>query len=785
MPTENQPDGKASPEQSSLIELPIAGAAEKTAALPPASPYIGVQIKDRYRIERELGRGGFGAVYLARDEQLSSRPVVIKVLLDRTGESEWFLKKFREEREALARIDHPGVVGVLDAGEMPDGKPFLVMQFVDGQTLRAALKKEEFSLPRIAHIVRKVGQALGAAHDRGVYHRDLKPENIMLQDLGEGEELVKIIDFGIATVRSSSGGPQAEATRVAGTGPYMAPEQIMGSPSAASDVYALGVIAYEMVTGRCPFQSESVTQMYLLQKEGIPVKPRELCPDLPPAAEDCILKALCFEQNQRYARVREFGEEFARSVLQGSGAIPSDSQASPVSRQPTASVARSKSGSLAAGSGASSGSQQGLEVAHLLFMDVVGYSLLPMDRQTQVLQHLQELVSNTAEFRRAQASGELLSLPTGDGMSLVFFRDLMAPVQCAVELCRALRSVPEIKLRIGVHSGPVFRVADINANLNVAGGGINMAQRVMDSGDAGHILLSRSVAETLMELSQWAPHVHDLGEQEVKHGVRIHLFNLYTDEVGNPEIPRKCAGAKTSARRKAGKRPLAEPKKAARTKLAVIGSLTMVAVLAVVGFFIGINRKPSQPATPAPALPERMFSYHIVVQRFRDGQPYREPFVLPGEMIFQSDYRVRLVVTSPQAGHLYVLNEGPTSSAGVPSFNILFPGSGEPASLAANQTIQIPAAEKHWIVFDEQEGTEKLWMVWSVESVEALEAAKAFGESEHQGMIADPGLLRSIQMFLNQRQASPPSVKRDDEKAQTIVRGQSDVIVRLINLEHH
>jgi len=428
-------------------------------------------------------------------------------------------------------------------------------------------------------------------------------------------------------------------------------------------------------------------------------------------------------------------------------------------------------------------SQPELEVAHLLFMDVVGYSLLPMDRQTQVIRQLQELVSKTTEFQRTQASGELLSLPTGDGMSLVFFRDLMAPVQCAVELCRALRSVPEIKLRIGIHSGPVFRLADINANRNVAGGGINLAQRVMDSGDAGHILLSGSVAETLMQLSQWAPHVHDLGVQEVKHGVRIHLFNLCSDEFGNPEVPRKLAAPKTRLRQKAVNPIPAELNMAARKKLAVIGILMVAAILAAAGIFIGMNPGASQPATPS--LPERTFSYHIVVQRYRDGKPYRDSFVLPGEMIFQSDYRIRLVVTSPQAGQLYVLNEGPSSSPGVPSFNILFPGSGKSARLEANRTIRIPAEEQHWIVFDEQEGVEQLWMVWSEESVEALEAAKAFGESAHQGRIADPSLLRSVQTFLNQHRASPPSVLRDDKKAETIVRGQSDVIVKQVNLEHH
>lgn len=456
----------------------------------------------------------------------------------------------------------------------------------------------------------------------------------------------------------------------------------------------------------------------------------------------------------------------------------------PTENQPDGKASSEQSPSEASSTGAATASQPELQVAHLLFIDVVGYSLLPMDRQTQVLQRLQEVVSNTAEFRRAQASGELITLPTGDGMALVFLRDLMAPVQCSAELSRALRNDPEIKLRMGINSGPVFRVADINANRNVAGGGINLAQRVMDCGDAGHILLSRSVAENLTQLSQWAPYIHDLGEHEVKHGVRVHLFNLYTDEVGNPEIPRSLTGRKGTAhsrsRQEIGKQETAAGNFFTRRKLAVAAGLAAAAILAAAGIFIGTRRQPSQPAASG-----RTFGYHIVVQRFRDGKPFREPFVLPGEMIFQSDYRIRLVLSSPQAGHLYVLNEGPSSSPGVPRFNILFPGSGEPARFAANQTIQIPADEKRWIVFDEQEGTEKLWLVWSLESVASLEKAKSFGESEHQGMIADPALNREVEDFLNHNQAAPPTVQRDDQKAQTIVRGQNDVIVKLVNLEHH
>ena len=153
---------------------------------------------------------------------------------------------------------------------------------------------------------------------------------------------------------------------------------------------------------------------------------------------------------------------------------------------------------------------------------------------------LQAAVRNTSEFARAEADEQLIRLPTGDGMALVFFQDPVAPVRCAMELSRILRNFPNIKLRMGIHSGPVYRVADINANRNVAGGGINTAQRVMDCGDAGHILVSSAVAEVIAQLSIWRPMLHDLGEVEVKHGLRLRIFNLYNDEVGNPGIPNKA-----------------------------------------------------------------------------------------------------------------------------------------------------------------------------------------------------------------------------------------------------
>ncbi|MGH9538306.1 MAG: tetratricopeptide repeat protein, partial [Terriglobales bacterium] len=178
-------------------------------------------------------------------------------------------------------------------------------------------------------------------------------------------------------------------------------------------------------------------------------------------------------------------------------------------------------------------------MAHVLFMDIVGYSKLPIDHQEAALRTLQGVVSSAPEFLQAQANDEMIGLPTGDGMALVFFEDAETAARCALEINRTLKSHRSIPLRMGLHSGPVYRVADINANQNVAGEGINIAQRVMDCGDAGHILTSKSVADVLGQLSSWKDRLHDLGEAEVKHGVRVHLYNLYTEDAGSAELPRK------------------------------------------------------------------------------------------------------------------------------------------------------------------------------------------------------------------------------------------------------
>src|SRR6266481_6990365 len=185
-----------------------------------------------------------------------------------------------------------------------------------------------------------------------------------------------------------------------------------------------------------------------------------------------------------------------------------------------------------------------LEIGHVLFIDIVGYSKLLITDQSERLQKLKEIVWGTEQFRQAQAEGKLLRLPTGDGGALVFRNNPEAPVLCAMEISKELKRHPELQVRMGIHSGPVNEITDLNAQANIAGAGINIAQRIMDCGDAGHILLSQHVAEDLEQYPHWQPHLHELGECEVKHGVRIHAVNFYTDDVGKPEMPERFRQAK-------------------------------------------------------------------------------------------------------------------------------------------------------------------------------------------------------------------------------------------------
>src|SRR2546423_9899202 len=222
-----------------------------------------------------------------------------------------------------------------------------------------------------------------------------------------------------------------------------------------------------------------------------------------------------------------------------------------------------------------------LEIGHVLFIDIVGYSKLLIEEQKERLNQLTEIVLGTAQVR-ASTDEQLVRLPTGDGMALVFQHSAEEPARCALEIAEALRKHPELPVRMGIHSGPVSEVKDVSGRTNIAGAGINMAQRVMDCGDAGHILLSQHVADDLIQYRQWAPRLRDLGDCEVKHGVRLHLVNLYAEPLGNPEPPEKfrqiAAATPTPA-------PVKKPRRMPWHEVVVVAVLLALLIGAGVFFF--------------------------------------------------------------------------------------------------------------------------------------------------------------------------------------------------------
>ena len=235
-----------------------------------------------------------------------------------------------------------------------------------------------------------------------------------------------------------------------------------------------------------------------------------------------------------------------------------------------------------------------LEIAHVLFTDIVGYSKLPIHQQRAVVERLNEIVRGSDEYQAAETAGRLITIPTGDGITLVFYQNPEAPVECALEISRVLKKHPELQLRMGIHSGPVSGVIDVTGKANVAGAGINMAQRVMDCGDAGHILLSKHVAEDLEQYPHWQPYLHELGECEVKHGVRVSVVNLCTEELGNPAVPEKLKAARLAA--------AARRKRTAFRRL-LLGVLVLLAVLGAIGLLF--FRYAPRFAARALAVPEK------------------------------------------------------------------------------------------------------------------------------------------------------------------------------------
>jgi serine/threonine-protein kinase len=555
----------------------ISSSNRNSGSLPTADrgdSLVGTTIAGRYLVERKLGHGGFGKVYLARDVTLHHRAVVIKVLLEASLADPYVVTKFRQEVEALSRIDHPNVVSVLEAGEH-DGKPFIVMQYVDGVTLRTKIPAEGMDLERAASILTQIGAALEDVHEQRIFHRDLKPENILLQLKG-GKEWVKIVDFGIAKVKDSVVAPSTVNQMSVGTVLYMSPEQLRGGEriTAASDIYSMGVIAYEMITGRRPFNPSSAPQLLELHREGVRLNPIDLRPNLPTEARAILLRALSFEPAARYQNAAEFGDYLARALMDHARPIP------------------------------------------------------------------------------------------------------------------------------------------------------------------------------------------------VSPNYPSHAKTIQSTPASDP------------------KATVVPPQPAGRVLKYLVGAVLIVLVGVAVGIYL--NTRPSPPidnqvaADEQPARPTRSVNYWLDVQKMRDGKPYQDAFLSSGRDIFETGYKFRLNLRSPEPGFLYLFNEGPPSRG--TTFTIIYPtpltkdGS---ATLGANQLVQT-----NWNTFAGETGTENFWIVWTTAPIPELEAAKAEAFKHPRGGLSGDTLIVTKTFLLAKQRETKTRYTTDNDTNQTTLWSNGDLLVKMVEFQH-
>ncbi|MCI0387389.1 MAG: serine/threonine-protein kinase [Acidobacteria bacterium] len=631
-----------------------------------SGPTPGGRLKDRYLIERELGRGGVGVVFLARDERLHGMPVVIKFLLEAAGQNQWLTGKFSQEAEALTRINHPGVVRVIDRDLSDDGRPFFVMEFIKGRPLRNVINSELMDLAYAARMVRQIGNALHAAHQQGIVHRDLKPENIMLEQLSDGEEQIKLIDFGIAKVTNPQAGNETEVAVVAGSRQYIAPEQLLSqTASPATDIYAMAIIVYEMVTGRLPFNPQGPTHflvmqelMRLQQSESF-VKPQTFRPDLPGAAQTLLINALSFDPRRRPQNARIFAEDLAQA-LTGNIKIAGERATIAVPAPPV--------GSAPVGSAP------------------VGSAPVGSDR-SPAREIIAEASLDTAPIEQIKTAG----------------------VKATDKIPASPPSAPNLP---GGWTAP--NVAIQTSNLKPKG-------RILPI-IAGLIIVAIAAGIALKTLTPSA-------ESDSKQTAL---------ETPTPPAPEPAAST-----------------------TAMSG--------------------------PAASEAERTINYSVTMRKDPKRYPNSSPFQVPGEVIFSPGDRVHFSFISPQRGYLYIINESPPAKGQASSFNILFPAptaNQGSAQLYAGQTVRIPDHDIGF-VFDEEQGTEKLWLIWAAAELAELEPLKRWANPQDVGAIKDAAQIETLRAFLAAHSATEPHVTRDETSKQTMVKVKGDILVKLVNLQHY
>ncbi len=683
-------------------------------------------------------------------------------------------------------LDHPNVCTIYEIGEVDGGQVFISMAFYEGETLLQKIFEGPLPVDKALELTAQVARGLAKAHGREIVHRDIKPANVIVTTDG----IAKILDFGLAKLSRS---PDLTAPgSVVGTLAYMAPEPLMGQPTDHRvDIWSLTAVLFEMITGRPPFKEEYPQALvYSITNEKQPPL-SNFVEGVPASVEALVAKGLEKEASNRFATIDEFlsGVETCRSNPEAPLAVapeptepesvdvaktvvyqPDASSAAPPPAAPTSAAPAAPAPDPAHETPLETGEKRP-EMACVLFLDLVGYSQMTLDDQARLVKRLTAVVEETEWYRQAKKSDELIVLPSGDGMALVFLGSMRAPVECAVEIWRALTSSPDIRLRMGAHYGPVVVIEDISKGRNAAGGGINMAQRVMDKGDEGHILVSGAVADVLRQLGDWKDALEDLGIQEVKHGEKLHLFNLHrSGEFGNPERPSKVGPTPT------------EEKGGSKKLWIATAAVVLITALAGGGFRCELwSGAPG--CAVAPAAEPLNLTYWMTVQRTREGERL-DPIRVPGEMIFEAGDLLALYLSNAEAGHLYIVNEGPTPSGGLPQYVSLFPSStmnqGR-ALLEAGGEVRIP--QRGSFILDAEQGTEKLWVVWAREPVARLEAI-GLDDEANLGEVRDVETRRELAAYFGNWDPEQVTQQRLEDAKQTVLESASEVLIHLIRLEH-